>query len=92
MLSVVLYDYADGSADKRDELRPAHRDFLASRGDLVLSGPTGVDGAVIVYEADPVELEAWLDDDPFQKAGVISRRVVTEWTVGMGSWKDKLGI
>jgi uncharacterized protein YciI len=92
MLSVVIYDYADGSADKRDELRPAHREFLASRDDLVLSGPTAGGGAVIVYEAEPAELEAWLDGDPFWTAGTISKRVVTEWTVGMGSWKDRLGI
>lgn len=92
MLSVVLYDYAEGSADQRDELRPAHRAFLDSRGDLVLSGPTAAGGAVIVYEAEPAELEAWLDDDPFWTAGTISSRVVTEWTIGMGSWKDRLGL
>lgn len=92
MLSVVIYDYAEGSTDKRDELRPAHRDFLGSRDGLVLSGPTAAGGAVIVYEAEPTELEAWLDGDPFWTAGTISSRLVTEWTVGMGSWKDKLGI
>jgi len=92
MLSVVLYDYAEGSEAARDELRPAHRAFLDSGGDLVLSGPTAAGGAVIVYEAEPAELEAWLDDDPFWTAGTISSRVVTEWTIGMGSWKDRLGL
>jgi uncharacterized protein YciI len=92
MLSVVIYDYAEGSAAKRDELRPAHREFLGSRGDLVLSGPTAAGGAVIVYEAEPTELEAWLDGDPFWTAGTVAKRVVTEWTIGMGSWKDKLGL
>ena len=92
MLSVVLYDYAEGSADTRDELRPAHRTFLDSRGDLVLSGPTAAGGAVIIYEAEAAELETWLNDDPFWVAGTISNRVVTEWTPGMGSWKDTLGL
>ncbi|MGZ4453626.1 MAG: YciI family protein [Nocardioides sp.] len=92
MLSVVLYDYAEGSAAKRDELRPAHREFLDSRGDLVLSGPTAAGGAVIVYEAEPTELEAWLNDDPFWTAGTVAHRVVTEWTIGMGSWKGRLGL
>jgi len=91
-LSVVLYDYADGSADTRDELRPAHREFLDSRDDLVLSGPTAAGGAVIIYEAEPTELEAWLDGDPFWTAGTIAKRVVTEYTPGMGSWKAKLGL
>ena len=91
-LSVVLYDYAEGSADKRDELRPAHREFLDSRDDLVLSGPTGAGGAVIIYEAEPTELEAWLNDDPFWTAGTVAKRVVTSYTPGMGSWKAKLGL
>jgi uncharacterized protein YciI len=92
MLTVVLYQYGEGTAEVRDRLRPAHREFLDSRGDLVLSGPTAAGGAVIVYQADPAEIEAWLDGDPFWTAGAISDRVVTEWTVGMGAWKDKLGL
>lgn len=91
-ISVVLYEYGEGTDAKRDELRPAHRDFLASRGGLVLSGPTAAGGAVIVYEAEPTELESWLDGDPFWTADTISKRVVTEWTIGMGTWKDQLGI
>lgn len=91
-ISVVLYEYGEGTDATRDELRPAHREFLDSRGDLVLSGPTAAGGAVIVYEAEPAELEAWLDGDPFWTAGAISKRVVTEWSIGMGSWKDRLGI
>ncbi|WGL52941.1 YciI family protein [Nocardioides sp. BP30] len=91
-ISVVLYEYGEGTTAVRDELRPAHRDFLDSREGLVLSGPTAAGGAVIVYEADPVELEAWLDSDPFWTAGAIAERVVTEWTIAMGSWKERLGL
>jgi uncharacterized protein YciI len=90
-ISVVLYEYDDNTA-VRDELRPAHRAFLDSREGLLLSGPTAAGGAVIVYQAEPAELETWLDDDPFWAAGTISRRVVTEWTPGMGSWKSTLGL
>jgi uncharacterized protein YciI len=90
-ISVVIYEYDDNTA-LRDELRPAHRAFLDSREGLVLSGPTAAGGAVIVYEAEPTELETWLNDDPFWTAGTISRRVVTEWTIGMGSWKATLGL
>lgn len=91
-ISVVLYQYAEGTDALRDELRPAHREFLDSRGTLLLSGPTAAGGAVIVYEEDPAELEAWLDDDPFWTADAISSRVVTQWSIGMGSWKAALGI
>jgi uncharacterized protein YciI len=90
-ISVVLYEYDDNAA-LRDELRPAHREFLGSRDGLLLSGPTAAGGAVIVYQAEPTELEAWLDGDPFWSAGTIAKRVVTEWTIGMGSWKAELGI
>jgi len=90
-ISVVLYEYDDNTA-LRDELRPAHRDYLGSRDGLLLSGPTAAGGAVIVYRADPAELESWLDGDPFWTAGTISRRVVTEWTIGMGEWKAELGV
>lgn len=91
-ISVVLYEYGEGTTAVRDELRPAHREFLDSRAGLLLSGPTAAGGAVIVYQAEPTELEAWLDGDPFWGAGAIAKRVVTEWTIGMGSWKAQLGI
>ena len=91
-ISVVLYEYGEGTDAKRDELRPAHREFLGSRDGLVLSGPTAAGGAVIVYEAEPAELESWLDGDPFWTADTISKRVVTEWTIGMGAWKEQLGL
>jgi uncharacterized protein YciI len=90
-ISVVLYEYDDNTA-VRDELRPRHRAFLDSREGLLLSGPTAAGGAVIVYDAEPAELEAWLNDDPFWAAGTIARRVVTEWTPGMGTWTKTLGL
>lgn len=90
-ISVVLYEYDDNTA-LRDEVRPRHRAFLGSREGLLLSGPTAAGGAVIVYDAEPAELEAWLNDDPFWVAGTIARRVVTEWTPGMGTWTTPLGI
>ena len=39
-VSVVLYQYAEGTDAVRDELRPSHRAFLDSRDGLLLSGPT----------------------------------------------------
>jgi uncharacterized protein len=91
----VQYTYTDDAAG-RDELRPRHREFLASQPGLVLSGPTasaGADGAIIVYEADSAEVvEAFMADDPFWTAGLVADRSVAAWSIGMGSWKDQLGI
>jgi uncharacterized protein YciI len=91
VIVAVLYEY-DGDAALMDEVRPAHREFLFSHPGILLSGPTDAGGAVIVFEADPVELEAWLDEDPFRKAGVIGRRTITPWTIVGGAWKDQLGL
>jgi uncharacterized protein len=89
--TVVLYQY-DGDPEVIAEHRPAHREFLASHPGLQVFGPTAAGGAVIVFDADPAELETWLDDDPFRAIGVIASRTVTPWTVAGGPWKDALGL
>ena len=91
MIVAVLYEY-DGDAALMDEVRPVHREFLFANPSLLLSGATGAGGAVIVVEGEPADVERWLDDDPFWKAGVIGRRTVTPWTVTGGAWKDRLGL
>jgi uncharacterized protein len=90
-ISVVLYDYDDNDA-RRAELRATHREFLFAHPALLASGPTSANGAVIVFEAEPAELEAYMDDDPFWTAGVVARRTVTTWDVVGGSWKAALGL
>jgi len=91
-LVAAIYTY-NGDTATMDELRPAHREFLASHQALLLSGPLGdAEGAVIVFDDEPAALESWLDHDPFWKSGVIAARTVKEWKPGMGSWRAALGI
>lgn len=89
---VVTYAYSPDVA-ARDEVRPAHREWLASLGDtLVLSGPTDDDRAVIVAEGSgAAEVTALFDADPFHVDGrVIASRVVAGWNVVLGRAKDRL--
>jgi uncharacterized protein YciI len=88
---VVLYEYTDDTAVLA-AVRPAHREFLGAQPNLLLSGPTDSDGAVIVFEGEVAEIEALMDKDPFKDAGVIASRTVTAWEVTTGSWKARLGL
>ena len=69
----------------RDAARPEHRVYLRSlfdEGKLLESGPYVDDtGALLIYEAESqAEVEAWLADDPYAKAGnVVGERTIKEW-------------
>ena len=86
----VEYVYT-ADTEKRDEIRPAHRAFLAElqqRGQLLVSGPwVSGTGALLVFEAeDETALKEMLEHDPFADADLISRVRITEWTPVLGSW------
>lgn len=86
---VVNYHY---STDPRlEQVRPAHRTFLAAlvqSGLLRASGPlVGVDSpaAVLIFEAATAQsVESALADDPFQKEGLVERWEVSEWNPVLG--------
>ncbi len=79
----LLLTYGDRA--RRDETRPAHRDYLKSlleRGKLYGAGPfTDDSGALIIYEAaDQREAESLLANDPYTKAeGVVASAMIREW-------------
>ncbi len=91
-LTVAIYDYRD-KKQEMDEIRPAHRDFLASNPGLRLSGPLGdAEGAVLIFEGEAAEIEEWLNSDPFWKAGLIAERTVKPWNAVLGSWRAELAL
>lgn len=90
-LVAVLYAYND-LPDVRAEHLGAHREFLASRSDLVLSGPTSDGSGLLLFEGEIATVEAAVDDDPFLAVGLIKERRVFEWTPALGSWKTQLGL
>lgn len=86
----VEYVYTADTA-KRDEIRPAHRAFLAeaqSRGELLVSGPWANNtGALLIFEVeDEAALKALLEHDPFSEADLVSRVRINEFNPVLGSW------
>lgn len=88
----VNYHYS-ASPEALAEVRPIHREWLAAKlasGDLLASGPL-VDnpGALLIFKSDSLEtLSALLDNDPFDIAGFIGERVITEWNPVFGPWSN----
>ena len=89
----VQYTY-DNRDDRLNEVRPAHRAFLAGlydSGSLLASGPLaddgGAPGALLIVAADSDQRVAdLLDDDPFARDGLIAARVIRAWTQVYGPW------
>lgn len=87
----ATYAYTPDTA-ARDEVRATHRAYLASLPELVLSGPTDDDGALLLFEADgAAAVEALLDADPFVLDGrVVQRRRVVGWNPVLGRLSSSL--
>jgi uncharacterized protein YciI len=86
----VTYTYA-ASDEALAEIRPTHRAYLSkllAEGVLLASGPfTDADGALLIVNADSVEdVAQLLDLDPFDIAGFISEREITQWNPVFGPW------
>ena len=79
----VILTYSSDN-EKRQAVRPSHRDYLrglADQGKLLHAGPFADDsGSLIVYEAGSSdEVQAILNNDPFTKEGIITDSVIREW-------------
>ncbi|QTE31124.1 YciI family protein [Pengzhenrongella sicca] len=92
----VRYTY-DARSNRRDEVRPEHRAFLAelhAAGTLLASGPLGdaddgTPGALLIVAAASAEaVAAVLDADPFAREGLVAAREVRAWTQVYGPWTD----
>ena len=89
----ATYEYDAAATATLDEVRPAHRDWLAEQPQLLASGPTDAGGAILVWAGESAaEVEAILDQDPFHDAGVIAERRVVGWQIVRGSWREPLGL
>jgi uncharacterized protein YciI len=86
----VTYLYS-ADPDDLNFIRPSHRAWLSERlddGSLLASGPM-VDNptALLIWRADSLEaLAKLLDQDPFDIAGYIGERTITEWNPVFGPW------
>lgn len=89
---VVTYGY---SADpiELNQIRPEHRAWLADqldKGSLLASGPM-IDraAALLIWKAASIEeLNALLDQDPFEVAGMIGERTIEAWNPVFGPFTE----
>jgi hypothetical protein len=81
---VVQLRFDVAETDRRMEVRPAHREYLAelkAAGKLVAAGPfADQTGALLVYDvADEAELRDILAKDPYTPANVYEIATLAEW-------------
>jgi uncharacterized protein YciI len=86
----VTYTYQASDATLA-EIRPTHREFLKQlleSGVLLASGPmVGSSGALLILKGESLdEIAQTLDADPFDIAGVIGERAISEWNPVFGPW------
>ena len=86
----VLVTYVPNSVERRAPYREAHLAHaraLRDAGHLALGGAFAdpVDGALLVYRAESrAQVEAWVADDPYMRAGLWPEVTIREWTVVIG--------
>ncbi|MDO4791414.1 MAG: YciI family protein [Buchananella hordeovulneris] len=92
----VEYVYNPKNAQEMDRVRPAHREFLASlfaEGKLVASGPYTegeVPGALLLLDApDGAAALAVLEEDPFQRAGLLEEWRARAWNPVIGEFAGR---
>ena len=87
--------YYSAEEEQLAAVRVVHREWQAEQlaaGRLLASGPfVNIRAALLIFKADSVEeLSALLDQDPFDIAGFIGERVITEWKPIFGAFSGEL--
>lgn len=92
----VEYVYDPGLAEEMAQVRPAHREFLASlfdQGKLVASGPYTegeVPGALILLSVEDGKTAlSLLESDPFFQADLIAARSARAWNPVIGEFAGR---
>jgi len=95
MLFALLLRDAPGSAPLRAEVRPLHKAYLADVAErIAFAGPLlddagAMTGSLLVIDfADRTAALAWLDAEPFTRAGVYGAREVHAFR---NLWPQKTG-
>lgn len=95
---ILAEDKADHLA-VRMENRPAHLDYAAAAGCVVLAGPLLTEGGdpkprgsmLIVDVADQAAAEDFAAHDPYAKAGLFAAVTINPWMPALGPWKPEEG-
>ncbi len=93
-MSIYAVTYTFSSdPDEVNQIRPTHRVWLSEQldnGSLLASGPM-VDraAALLIFKAESIEeLNALLDQDPYEIAGVIGERTIEAWNPVFGPFSS----
>jgi uncharacterized protein YciI len=84
---LLLYDYVADVAQRRGPHRAAHLEHIHSEqaaGRLIMGGALGdppSGGAFVFRDTPPEAIEAFVRDDPYMHAGLITSWRVQAWTL-----------
>lgn len=95
LFALILMD-RPGTADLRIQIRPEHRAYLAERSEhMAFAGPlTSEDGSttvgslIVMDFPSRSDVDAWLKDEPFTKAGVYEKPIIHAFH---NMWEQKVG-
>lgn len=89
LIALMAYD-KDGALDVRKANRDAHVAYLKSSGPVVQAGPFLDDagemcGSLIILDVpDMAAAQAWVDGDPYGKAGLFRELTLQVWNRVIG--------
>jgi hypothetical protein len=84
---ILFYDYVDNMLERRVPYRDAHMAKIGAgreAGQITMAGPLGdpPHGAAIVFvDVDPGAIEAFVAEDPYVTAGLVTDWRVELWQV-----------
>jgi uncharacterized protein YciI len=89
----LICDDKPGGLDLRNDVRPKHREYLASREDVIyFAGPSydaegNMNGSLFLLEFhDEAGVRAFAEADPFSQAGLFSKIEIRPVTRSFGQW------
>jgi uncharacterized protein len=96
MIFAILLMDRPGTAELRLQIRPEHRAYLAQMADrIAFAGPlTSEDGQTTLGSLLAIDfpsradVDAWLADEPFTKAGVYEKPIIHAFN---NMWPQKVG-
>ena len=95
MYFIILAEDKPDSLDVRMTNRPAHLDYVAAQGCVVLAGPLLDENAepkprgsmLIVNVNERAAAEAFAAHDPYALAGLFAKVDIKPWMPAVGPWK-----
>jgi uncharacterized protein YciI len=84
---LLLYEYVDDMADRRGPYRAAHLERIRAEqqaGRVTLAGALGDPphaGAIVFKDVAREHIEAFVADDPYMSAGLITGYRVERWNI-----------